>query len=411
LRAALSTLFLTYPLMVSIQLVSARMGRVTGKGLASNLRQHYTAWILYLAVLLLVVANTINIAADLAAMGAAAKLVLGGPQHVYVVALGVLSLVLQVFVTYERYAQILKWLTLALLAYVAVVFVVPIAWTDVLKSVLMPRVSLSAGYLTTIVAVLGTTISPYLFFWQASQEVEEIRLQPGQRALRFAPWQAAGQFERIHIDTWVGMAVSNAVAFFIMLTAAATLHAHHIDVKTSADAALALKPIAGKFAFVLFSLGIVGTGLLALPVLAGSAAYAAAGSFKWRNSLALQATLAKEFYAVIAVAILGGVIITFINFDPIKALYWSAVINGVAAVPIMILVMVMASSRRVMGEFAVSGLLRWGRLDGDGDHGSGGRRNVVASVSGSLDLKRSALAWKCPPRISCSLTRSLDRKR
>ena len=360
MRAALSTLFLTYPLMVSIQLVSARMGRVTGKGLASNLRQHYPAWILYLAVLLLVVANTINIAADLAAMGAAAKLVLGGPQHVYVVALGVLSLVLQVFVTYERYAQILKWLTLALLAYVAVVFVVPIAWTDVLKSVLMPRVSLSAGYLTTIVAVLGTTISPYLFFWQASQEVEEIRLQPGQRALRFAPWQAAGQFERINIDTWVGMAVSNAVAFFIMLTAAATLHAHHIDVKTSADAALALKPIAGKFAFVLFSLGIVGTGLLALPVLAGSAAYAAAGSFKWRNSLALQATLAKEFYAVIAVAILGGVIITFINFDPIKALYWSAVINGVAAVPIMILVMVMASSRRVMGEFAVSGLLRWG---------------------------------------------------
>jgi NRAMP (natural resistance-associated macrophage protein)-like metal ion transporter len=354
------TLFLTYPLMVSIQLVSARMGRVTGKGLASNLRQHYPAWILYLAVLLLVVANTINIAADLAAMGAAAKLVLGGPQHVYVVALGVLSLVLQVFVTYERYAQILKWLTLALLAYVAVVFVVPIAWTDVLKSVLMPRVSLSAGYLTTIVAVLGTTISPYLFFWQASQEVEEIRSQPGQRALRFAPWQAAGQFERINIDTWVGMAVSNGVAFFIMLTAAATLHAHHIDVKTSADAALALKPIAGKFAFVLFSLGIVGTGLLALPVLAGSAAYAAAGSFKWRNSLALQATLAKEFYAVIAVAILGGVIITFINFDPIKALYWSAVINGVAAVPIMILVMVMASSRRVMGEFAVSGPLRWG---------------------------------------------------
>jgi NRAMP (natural resistance-associated macrophage protein)-like metal ion transporter len=353
------TLFLTYPLMVAIQLVSARMGRVTGKGLASNLRQHFPAWMLYVAVLLLVVANTLNIAADLAAMGAAAKLVIGGPQQLHVVALGVVSLLLQVFVTYERYARILKWLALALLSYVAVVFVIPIDWKDVASNVLIPHFSLSGEYLTTIVAVLGTTISPYLFFWQASQEVEEIRSEPTQKPLRRAPLQAASQLRRINFDTWVGMAVSNAVAFFIMLTAAATLHAHHIDVKTSADAALALKPIAGKFAFVAFSIGIVGTGLLALPVLAGSAAYAAAGSFEWRNSLALQVNVAKQFYAVIAVAILGGVVLTFVHFDPIKALYWSAVVNGIAAVPIMILVMLMACSRRIMGEFALGGLLRW----------------------------------------------------
>jgi NRAMP (natural resistance-associated macrophage protein)-like metal ion transporter len=353
------TLLITYPLMAAIQLVSARMGRVTGKGLATNLRRHYPAPFLYTAVLLLLIANTINIAADLTAMGAAAKLVLGGPVQLYVVGLGTFSLLLQVFVPYERYARFLKWLTLTLFAYVAVVFVVPVDWKAVGLSLVMPPITLSGGYLTTVVAVLGTTISPYLFFWQASQEVEEIRSNPQQKALLRAPLQATGQLKRISIDTWVGMAVSNSVAFFIMLTAAVTLHAHHVEVKTSADAASALKPIAGELAFALFSLGIVGTGLLALPVLAGSAAYATAGAMKWRNSLALQVSLAKQFYAVIAVAILGGVLLTFAHFDPIKALYWSAVVNGLAAVPIMALVMLMAGSPRVMGEFAVRGLLRW----------------------------------------------------
>ncbi|MEQ5844352.1 divalent metal cation transporter (plasmid) [Paraburkholderia acidicola] len=354
------TLIITYPLMTAIQLVSARVGRVTGRGLATNLRRHYPAPLLYVAVLLLLIANTINIAADLAAMGAAAKLVLGGPVQLYVVLLGTFSLLLQVFVPYGHYARFLKWLTLVLFSYVAVVFVVPVDWKAVSLSLMMPHITWSGAYLTTVVAVLGTTISPYLFFWQASQEVEELRSQPAQKALLRAPLHATAQLKRINLDTWIGMAVSSIVAFFIILTTAVTLHAHHVDVKTSADAASALKPIAGDFAFALFSLGIIGTGLLALPVLAGSAAYATAGAMKWRNSLALQVNLAKPFYAVIAVAIIGGVLLTFAHFDPIKALYWSAVVNGLAAVPIMALVMLMASSGRVMGKFAVTGWLRWG---------------------------------------------------
>ena len=354
------TILLTYPLMTAIQLVSARIGRVTGKGLASNMRAHYPPWLLYGAVFLLLVANVINIAADLSAMGAAVGLLVHGPEHFYVVFLGLFSIALQIFVPYDRYANFLKWTALSLLAYVAVAVIVPIRWPDVARAVVLPHVSLTSDYLTTVVAVLGTTISPYLFFWQASQEVEEMRAAPGQGPLRRMPYQAPAQLRRISFDTWIGMGVSNFVAFFIMLTAAATLHLHHIDVKTSADAARALEPLAGRFAYVLFALGIIGTGLLALPVLAGSAAYAAAGSFRWRSSLALHLTLAREFYAVIALAIVGGVAITFMHFDPIRALYWSAVINGVTAVPIMIVMMLMARSRRVMGQFAVTGPLAWG---------------------------------------------------
>lgn len=354
------TLLLTYPLMTAIQLVSARIGRVTGKGLASNMRAHYPRWLLYSAVILLVVANVINIAADLSAMGAAVGLLFRGPEHLYVIVLGGLSVILQIFVPYDRYARLLKWTALALLAYVAVALIVPIPWGDVAYAIVLPRISLTSDYLTTITAVLGTTISPYLFFWQASQEVEEMRGAASHAPLRVVPHQAPAQLRRINFDTWVGMGVSNAIAFFIVLTAAATLHLHHVEVKTSADAARALEPLAGRFAYVLFALGIIGTGLLALPVLAGSAAYAAAGSFRWRNSLALHLTLAREFYAVIALAVVGGVMITFMHFDPIRALYWSAVINGVTAAPIMLIMMLMARSRRVMGEFAVKGILSWG---------------------------------------------------
>ncbi|KAB0643475.1 Nramp family divalent metal transporter [Burkholderia latens] len=354
------SLLLTYPLMTAIQLVSARIGRVTGKGLASNMRTHYPPWLLYVTVVLLIVANVINIAADLSAMGAAVNLLLHGPQQLYVVALGGISAVLQIFVPYERYARLLKWTALALLAYVAVALVVPVDWGDVGRAIVLPHAQPSAAYLTTIVAVLGTTISPYLFFWQASQEVEELRAAPNQQPLRRMPHQAPAQLQRINFDTWVGMGVSNVIAFFITLTAAATLNRHHIDVKTSADAARALEPVAGHFAYVLFALGIVGTGLLALPVLAGSAAYAAAGTFRWRNSLALRLGVAPEFYAVIALAIVGGVAITFMHFDPIRALYWSAVINGLTAVPIMVVMMLMAGSTRIMGEFAVKGILAWG---------------------------------------------------
>ncbi len=345
------TMLLTYPLMVAIQLVSARMGRVDRRtGLATNLRRHYPPTVLFLAVLVLFVANTINIAADIAAMGAAAKLVLGGPVQLYVVLLGVFSLLLQVFVPYERYARYLKWLTLTLFVYVAIVFVIPFDWKAVAFSIVKPPITLSAPYLTTVVAVLGTTISPYLFFWQASQEVEEIRSSPGQRPLLRAPLQATAQLKRINLDTWVGMGLSNGIAFFYHFVGGGNAAcSHHVEVNTTADAASALKPIAGNLAFALFSLGIIGTGMLALPVLAGSAAYAAAGTMKWRNSLALQVNLAKQFYAVIAVSILGGVALTFTHFDPIKALYWSAVINGLAAVPIMALVMLMSGNQRIMG--------------------------------------------------------------
>lgn len=354
------TLVLTYPLMVAIQLVCARIGRVTGKGLASNMRAIYPLWLLYGAVGLLLVANIMTIAADLAAMGAATALLVKGPQQLYVVVLGVLCAVLQIFVPYERYARLLKWTALSLLAYVAVVLVVPIKWSEVARAIVWPHAALSNTYFTTVVAVFGTTISPYLFFWQASQEVEELRSSSHDRPLLRAPVQAPAQLSRIGFDTWTGMGVSNGIGFFIMLTAAATLHLHHIEVKTSADAARALEPIAGPFAYALFALGIIGTGLLALPVLAGSAAYAAAGTFRWRSSLALHLTLAREFYAVIVLSMAGGVLITFTHLDPMRALYWSSVLNGLTAVPIMIVLMLMAQNRRVMGQFTIRGILRTG---------------------------------------------------
>lgn len=350
---------ITYPLMAAIQVISARLGRVSGHGLATNIRRHYPAWLLYSSVLLLLLANTINIAADLSAMGAALNLVVGGPTRVYTVALGVLSVLLQVFVPYRSYVRVLKWLTLALFAYVATVFVVQIPWQTVVIRTLAPQLSWKGDYLTTVVAVLGTTISPYLFFWQASQEVEEMRAQAGQRALKNAPRQGPASLRRIRMDTWIGMGVSNVVAFFIILTTAATLHAHGVtDIQTSAQAAVALKPIAGRFAFTLFSLGIVGTGLLALPILAGSAAYAMAGTFNWRNSLALKPRLAKRFYAIIVLSTLIGLAMGFTRIDPVKALYWSAVINGVVSVPIMALIMFMAVNPKVMGHFVIPVRLR-----------------------------------------------------
>ncbi|WP_395685083.1 NRAMP family divalent metal transporter [Caenimonas koreensis] len=353
------TILLTYPLMVSIQIVSARIGRVTGHGLATNIRRHYPAWLLYATVSLLLVANTINIAADVSAMGDAVTLLIGGPTHFYTIAFGLLSLLLQVFVPYHSYVRVLKWLTLALFAYVGVVFAVHISWLDVLRNTLWPHLVMSAAYVTTLVAVFGTTISPYLFFWQASEEVEDLRATPGAMPLVNMPEQAPENFRRIKFDTLVGMGFSNLIAFFIVLTTAVTLHAQGVtDIQTSAQAATALRPIAGEFAFILFGLGIIGTGMLAIPVLAGSAAYAIAGTFGWRNSLELQPGQAKGFYSVIAVATLLGVAIGFLPVDPIKALFWSAVINGVISVPIMVVMLLMAADSKVMGSFVISARLR-----------------------------------------------------
>ncbi|HEU4708645.1 MAG TPA: divalent metal cation transporter [Methylophilaceae bacterium] len=348
------TVIFTYPLMTGIQTVSARIGRVSGEGLATNIRKHYPAWLLYLVVSLLMVANTINIAADISAMGQAMKLILGGPPHLYAVGFGLLSLVLQIFIPYRRYVRVLKWLTLALLAYVATVFVVHVPWLQVLSRSFMPHITWHAEYITTVVAVFGTTISPYLFFWQAAQEVEELRLDSHAKPLIKAPMQAERNLQRIRMDTLIGMGFSNMVAFFIILTTGVTLHQHGItDIQTSAEAAAALKPLAGEFAFVLFSAGIIGTGLLSVPVLAGASAYAMAGAFNWKSSLERSLMRAKQFYAIIAVSTGMGVLLGFTAMDPIKALYWSAVINGVISVPIMAVMMLIAAKPEVMGKFAI----------------------------------------------------------
>jgi NRAMP (natural resistance-associated macrophage protein)-like metal ion transporter len=353
-----SVLFTT-PLMIGIQVVSARLGRVTGHGLAANIREHFPAALLYAIVGLLVVANTFNIAADLGAMGTALEMLLGGSSAFYVIFVALLSLTLQVFIPFPRYAPILKWLTLALFAYVGTVFVVGIPWGEALEGALLPHLSFRTEYVATLVAVLGTTISPYLFFWQASQEVEEQRATPGNEPLREAPGQAREHLRRIKIDTYVGMTFSNVVAFFIMLTTAVTLHAHGVtDIQTAQQAAEALRPVAGDFAYALFSLGIVGTGLLAVPILAGSAAYAVAESFKWPIGLGLKLLEARGFYSILVAATLIGVGLNFVGIDPIKALLWSAIANGVVAVPIMVVMMMMAVKPEVMGPFVVKRRLR-----------------------------------------------------
>ncbi len=349
------TVLFTYPLMVGIQIVSARIGRVTGEGLSANIRRNYTPGLLYLIVGMLLIANTINIAADLAAMGDAVHLLIGGPPALYIVGFGVLSLLLQVFIPYRAYVGVLKWLTLALLAYVGVIFAVQINWLEVLRGVVMPRLSLQRDYVTTVVAIFGTTISPYLFFWQASQEVEELQSEGHGLALKEAPENARAHLDRIKVDTYIGMGISNLIAFFIMLTTAVTLYANGItNIQTSADAAMALKPIAGEFAFLLFSAGVVGTGLLAIPVLAGSAAYAVADAFGWNKGLDLKLAMGKRFYGIIAASTLIGVALGLTNLDPIKMLYWAAVINGVISVPIMVLMMQMAGRPAVMGDFIIT---------------------------------------------------------
>jgi len=342
----------SWPLMCAIQEISARIGRVTGRGIAGNLKRHYPNPVVYSIVSLLLIANIINIGADLGAMGAALKLLVGGPQLVYVALFGLVSVLLEVFSRYSRYVSVLKWLTLSLFAYVGVAFVVKMPWGEVARSLVIPQITFTPAYMTVVVAILGTTISPYLFFWQAEEEVEEVKERDQAKPLNRAPEQATLEFKRIRIDTWIGMGFSNAVALFIILTTAATLHAHGVtDIQTSAQAAEALRPVAGPLAFAIFALGIIGTGFLALPVLAGSAAFALGETFGWHVGLSRKLSRAKAFYATIAVATLLGVLLNNSPIDPIKALFWSAVINGVVAVPVMGLMMHLSSHRAAMGEF------------------------------------------------------------
>ncbi|WP_395744804.1 Nramp family divalent metal transporter [Prosthecobacter sp.] len=353
------TMLFVYPLMVSIQEISARIGRVTGNGIAGNMRRYYSRWLLYPVVFMLLIANTINLAADLSAMGAAVKLLIGGPVHLYLVLLAGISVVMQIRIPYSRYAKILRWLCLALFTYVATVFTVRIDWSAALKGTFLPNLKFDGRTLTMFIAVLGTTISPYLFFWQAAGEVEEVNKHEAAKPLKHAPEQAPKETQRIAWDTYVGMAFSNLVAFFIMLTVAATLHQKGTtEIETAAQAAEALRPVAGPFAFFLFAVGIVGTGMLALPVLAGSAAYAVGEALRWPTGLERKAREAKGFYAVITVATVIGIILNFTPMDPIKALIWTAVINGVTAAPLMVLMMLMTTNRRVMGQFTLSPYLR-----------------------------------------------------
>ena len=345
----------TYPLLVAVQLTSARIGRVTGEGLGANLRRVLPPWAVGLLVALLFVANTINIGADIAAMGAAAELLVGQGQRAFAVAFAVVSLLLQLFVPYHRYVGVLKWLTLALFAYVGVIFTIHIDWAQVAVRTFAPHLGLSAATITVVVAVFGTTISPYLFFWQSSEEVEDLQAAHERDLLHTGPRQARQVLDRIRWDTLVGMGFAHLIAFFVVLTTAVTLHAAgKTDIQTSADAAQALRPIAGPLAFSLFSAGIIGTGLLALPVLAGSAGYAVGESFGWKIGLEHAPWKAPGFYAVIAAAILLGLGVVFSPIDPIRALFWAAVTNGVIAVPIMAAMMWVASQPHEMGRYVAT---------------------------------------------------------
>jgi NRAMP (natural resistance-associated macrophage protein)-like metal ion transporter len=343
------TMLFSYPLMAAIQGISAGIGAVTGQGIAENLRRHYPPWMMLAAVVLLLVANFINIGADLAAMGAVLRLLLGGPQLLYSAAFGVVCAGLEIFVSYRRYVSILKWLTCSLFAYVAVVLAVHVPWKAALVGALVPQLAFDHDHLMALVAVLGTTISPYLFFWQASEEVEELRRRH-REPLGHHPRAAGAELARIGMDTLSGMGFSNLIALCIIIATAATLHAQGVtQIESSAQAAEALRPVAGEFAFALFAAGIIGTGLLAVPVLAGSVAYALAEMFRWPEGLDRRPREAKAFYVTVAAATLGSIALSFTVLDPIRALYWSAVVNGILATPLTAIMVVMAANPRIMG--------------------------------------------------------------
>jgi NRAMP (natural resistance-associated macrophage protein)-like metal ion transporter len=349
------TMLFSYPLMASIQDISARIGRVTGRGIAANMRGNYPGWLLYGVVSLMLVANVVNLGADIGAMGAAAILLLPGSSNFYAVGLGLVSMLLIIYVPYSKYVFFLKWLTISLFSYVAVCFVVHVPWGKAFTSTIIPHVEWNKDYIAGIVAILGTTISPYLFFWQASQEVEEEKKNPKDKPLRVAPDQAAYQIPRMRLDTYVGMGFSQIVAFFIILGVAVTLHEHGVtNIDSAEKAASALRPVAGQAAFVLFALGIIGTGMLAVPVLAGSTAYAVGETLKWPVGLEREPYQAKGFYGVLAVSMVAGIAMNFMHINMIKALVWSAVLNGICAGPIMLVMMLMARNQKVMGKFTIS---------------------------------------------------------
>jgi Mn2+/Fe2+ NRAMP family transporter len=353
------TMLLTYPLMAAIQEICGRIGRTTGCGIAQNIRKAHSPWLLHSLVWLLAIANVFNIGADLGAMGDTATLLLRGPRMLYICAFALLSGALQASMPYERYAALLKWLALSLLSYFATFLVIDVHWPDVLHGLFLPRLEADPDFWATVIATFGTTISPYLFFWQASQEVEEIATRGPREPLREAPRQAPSALQRIRVDTYVGMALSNLIGAAIMIATASTLHVAGVSrIETSAQAAEALKPVAGPFAFGLFSLSIISTGLLSIPALAGSAASAIGESLQWKVGLRHKPAEARAFYTTLLGATAIGVLINVSAMNPLRALFWSAVLNGIVAVPMMITVMLISANRNLMGKFRISGKLR-----------------------------------------------------
>ncbi len=348
------TMPLAYPLMAAIQIMCAQIGRATGKGLAANIKSTFPPIVLKCVVLLLLIANTLNIAADVAAMGEVAELVSGFDRHLMTAVLVVATLLLQIFVPYHRYVFFLKWLTFSLLAYAAVLFTIEVPWGEVALRTVWPKLTLNFSAAAMVVGIFGTTISPYLFFWQASEEVEDMNAKRGVSFLQ-NPGAAPSELRRIQWDTWSGMLYSDLTAYFIILATAVTLNVSGVtDIETAAQAASALRPLAGDFAFLLFAVGILGVGLIGVPVLAGSAAYALSEAMGWQSGLERRATDARGFYGVIAVSVLAGLLIQYSPISPMKALFWSAVINGVVAVPLMVVITLIASRKSVMGEFTSS---------------------------------------------------------
>jgi len=349
------TMPLAYPLMSAVQVLCARIGRVTGQGLAANIKVSFPPIVLLLLVGLLFVANILNIAADLAAMGEVASLVTGLNWHLMTALFVFITLILQILLPYHRYVYFLKWLTLSLLAYAAVLLTIHVPWGQVIWRTMVPSFEINANAAAVVVGVFGTTISPYLFFWQASQEVEDMKLHHQKSLLNESEAVVQSELTRIKWDTWGGMFYSNLAAYFIILATALTLHVAGItDITTAAQAASALKPLAGDFAYWLFAAGILGVGLIGVPVLAGSAAYAVSEVFNWRSSLEDTAQQSKKFYTVIAISVLFALAIQYSPISPMKALFWSAVINGVVAVPLMVVILLLSAKPAVMGAFTAS---------------------------------------------------------
>ncbi|MFN5819656.1 MAG: NRAMP family divalent metal transporter [Novosphingobium sp.] len=352
------TLIFGFPLLAAIQAICARIGATTGRGIAQNLRRHYSPALLRVVVILLLIANVINLGADLGAMGAVVALLIPGPVLAYTVAFGVISVLLEVFLSYNSYARILKWATLSLFAYVGVVLVADVPLGEMARGLLVPQFTLDRDHAMALVAIFGTTISPYLFFWQAGQEVEE-QHRRHIKPLHVSPRDAGPELRRIRLDTLVGMGFSHLVALCIVIATAATLHVNGVrEIESAAQAAEALRPIAGDLAFALFAAGIIGTGLLAVPVLAGSAAYAVSETFGWTEGLNRKPKEAKAFYGVIVLATAGGIALNFIGIDPMKALYWAAVVNGLLAPPLMTVTMFIATNPKVMGKLVLSRRLK-----------------------------------------------------